>query len=122
MKNRFQLSTPYESYRIVTSNYDFQIMPGYQYLLGLDLNYQNRTRWIKVRTNYHKEATLITFPCSCFVRLVFYTVLGSSFWLRLQNTCQMEKYKKRKCSTAIASVLRKMGFEPHLLCCNHKNY
>lgn len=51
MKNKLEITTPYETCKIITSDYKFIINPGHQYLLAMDLNYQNKTRWINVSTN-----------------------------------------------------------------------
>ncbi|KYB29704.1 hypothetical protein TcasGA2_TC031518 [Tribolium castaneum] len=47
MKNDLKITTPYDTFKIITSSYNLKIIPGHKYELGLDLDYQNRTRWIK---------------------------------------------------------------------------
>lgn len=58
MKNKLEITTPYETCKVISSDYKFVITPGHQYVLALDLNYQNRTRWIsvsnKINTLFYK--------------------------------------------------------------------
>jgi hypothetical protein len=48
MKNDLRITTPYDTFKIITSFCNLKIIPGHKYEVGLDLDYQNRTRWIKV--------------------------------------------------------------------------
>mgnify|MGYP005984094427 FL=1 len=48
MKNDLRITTPYDTFKFITSSYNLQIIPGHKYDLGLGLDYQNRTRWIRV--------------------------------------------------------------------------
>ncbi|KAJ3640007.1 hypothetical protein Zmor_003331 [Zophobas morio] len=47
MKNDLRITTPYDTFKFITSSYNLQIIPGHKYDLGLGLDYQNRTRWIR---------------------------------------------------------------------------
>jgi hypothetical protein len=47
MKNDLRITTPYDTFKIITSFCNLKIIPGHKYEVGLDLDYQNRTRWIK---------------------------------------------------------------------------
>lgn len=49
IKNHLKLSTPYAAFKELTSSFEFRIMMGHQYLLALDADYLNGSRWIKVR-------------------------------------------------------------------------
>lgn len=48
MKNKLEITTPYETCKAITSNYKFSINPQHHYIVALDLNYQNKTKWISV--------------------------------------------------------------------------
>lgn len=76
MKNRLQLTTPYPTYKTVTSSYDFVIVSGYQYLLAFDVNYENRTRWVStgfsaeyVWDDRHRARLHLHTPFDVFPRL-----------------------------------------------------
>lgn len=49
MKNKLHLTTPYERFRVVTSDCELEVTPGLKYFLALDINYENRTQSVQVR-------------------------------------------------------------------------
>lgn len=49
MENDLRISTPYESCKSIISEYKLEINPGNKYFLALNLDYQNQSRWIKVK-------------------------------------------------------------------------
>lgn len=53
MRNKFNLVTPYPWFKEITSNYELKISMDREYLVSLDLDYLNGTRWIKMGTLAH---------------------------------------------------------------------
>lgn len=48
MKNRLYLITPYEKFKVVTSEFELEVAPGSKYLLALDFNYGNKSILVQV--------------------------------------------------------------------------
>lgn len=49
MNNRLLITTPFRNYNEITSKIDLEIVMERAFRIGLDMNYKNRTEWIKVR-------------------------------------------------------------------------
>lgn len=48
MTNKLNLATPFESYKLITSDFDFEVLMGEEYRLSFDCNYLNKKKIIKV--------------------------------------------------------------------------
>lgn len=62
MKNTLKITTPYQSCKTISSNFNLDVEAGHKYIFGLDMDYQNETKLVKVsiRCSLHvKIMTLI---------------------------------------------------------------
>lgn len=48
MTNKLNLATPFESYKVITSDFDLEVLMGEEYRLSFDFNYLNKTKFMKV--------------------------------------------------------------------------
>lgn len=49
MKNKLRVSTPYQSFKAVVSDFNLNIQPERNYIIELNFDYENGTRVIKVK-------------------------------------------------------------------------
>lgn len=55
MKNILKITTPYQSFKTISSNFNLDVEAGRKYIFGLDLDYQNKTNLVKVSKCYNLQ-------------------------------------------------------------------